>query len=121
MRPKAIGIIGFDGIVGIDLTGPAEAFAAAEIPSGNSKSWVRCYEVITIGISKRPFVSESGVTFVPTTNMQTAPPVDTLIVPGGRGVREPLIGKQIGAFLRERARTTRRIASICTGLYGLAR
>src|SRR5262249_13830032 len=45
---------------------------------------------------------------------------DTLIVPGGGGLRKPQIGKPVAAFVKARAKSTRRIVSICTGLYGLA-
>jgi len=46
--------------------------------------------------------------------------LDTLVLPGGSGLKKPHIGKTIAAFVRARSRSTRRIVSICTGLYGLA-
>ena len=48
MSPKRIGFIGFDGIVAIDLAGPAEAFATAQIREGRDEPRP-CYEVLTIG------------------------------------------------------------------------
>ena len=39
----------------------------------------------------------------------------------GSGLRKPEIGKPIAAFVKARAARTRRIVSICTGLYGLAK
>jgi transcriptional regulator GlxA family with amidase domain len=119
MTPKRIGIIGFDGVVAIDLAGPADVFTYAEIPMGQNGS-KRCYEVITIGLSLRPFVAESGLVFAPQKSFKNAPPLDTLIVPGGSGLRKPQIGKPIAEFLKARAGQTRRIVSICTGLYALA-
>lgn len=119
MVPKRIGLIGFDGVVAIDLAGPADVFTYAEIPMGQDGS-KRCYEVITIGISLRPFVAESGLVFAPQKSFKNAPPVDTLIVPGGSGLRKPQISEPIAAFVKARAGQTRRIVSICTGLYGLA-
>jgi transcriptional regulator GlxA family with amidase domain len=120
MIPKRIGIIGFDGVVAIDLAGPADAFTYAEIPGGQNGPR-RCYEVVTIGLSDRPFVSESGVVFKPQKSFKNAPPLDTLIVPGGSGVvRKPQIAKAIAAFVKARAKSTRRLVSICTGVYGLA-
>lgn len=35
-------------------------------------------------------------------------------------MRDPLINRKIAAWLTEKAKQTRRIASVCTGLYGLA-
>jgi len=119
MVPKRIGLIGFDGVVAIDLAGPADVFTYAEMPMGQNGSQ-RCYEVITIGLSLRPFVTESGLVFTPQKSFKNAPPLDTLIVPGGSGLRKPQIAKPLREFLKARARHTRRIVSICTGLYALA-
>jgi transcriptional regulator GlxA family with amidase domain len=119
MTAKRIGLVGFDGVVAIDLAGPADAFTYAEIPEGQNGPR-RCYEVVIIGLSNRPFVAESGLVFTPHKTFRNAPPLDTLVVPGGIGLRKPHICKTIAAFVRARARSTRRIASICTGLRGLA-
>jgi len=119
MAPKRIGLIGFDGVVAIDLAGPADAFTYAEIPGGQNGP-TRCYEVVTIGLSNRPFVSESGLVFKPQKSFKNAPPLDTLVVPGWRGLRKPQIVNPIAAFVNARAKSTPRIASICTGIYGLA-
>ena len=119
MTPKRIGFIGFDGVVGIDLAGPVEAFDCAQIPGGQNGPR-KCYEVVTIGLSTRPFVAESGLVFIPQKTFKNAPPLDTLVIPGGRGLRKPEIGKTVAAFVKARAAHTRRIVSICTGLYGLA-
>jgi len=56
MTPKRIGLIGFDGVVAIDLAGPADAFTYAEIPGGQNGPR-RCYEVVIIGLSNRAFVA----------------------------------------------------------------
>jgi transcriptional regulator GlxA family with amidase domain len=119
MAPKRIGLIGFDGVVAIDLAGPADAFTYAEIPGGQNGP-KRCYEVVTIGLSDRPFVAESGLVFTPQKSFKNAPPLDTLVIPGGSGLRRRQIVKPIAAFVKARAKSTRRIASICTGIYGLA-
>jgi transcriptional regulator GlxA family with amidase domain len=119
MIPKRIGFIGFDGVVAIDLAGPADAFTYAEIPGGQNGPR-RCYEVVTIGLSDRPFVAESGLVFMPQKSFKNAPSLDTLVIPGGSGLRNPQICKPIAAFVKARAKSTRRIASICTGIYGLA-
>ena len=119
MSPKRIGFIGFDGVVAIDLTGPAEVFAvAASKESENGAD--PCYEILTIACSSKPFLAESGVVFKPQRTFKTAPALDTIIVPGGAGLRNPAIGRPISAFIKARAPSTRRIASVCTGIYGLA-
>ena len=117
MKAKRIGLIGFDGVVAIDLSGPADAFAVASETEGDPKP---AYEVVVISPSSKPFVSESGLVFKPQRTFKNAPSLDTLIVPGGSGLRKPAINRSVSAFVRARAGSTRRIASVCTGVYGLA-
>jgi transcriptional regulator GlxA family with amidase domain len=119
MTPKRIGFIGFDGVVAIDLAGPAEAFATAVIREGRDEQRP-CYELLTIGLSNQPFVADSGMVFTPQKTFKTAPALDTLIIPGGKGLRKPHINRMVSAFVKARSGHTRRIVSICTGIYGLA-
>jgi len=119
MNPKRIGFIGFDGVVAIDLAGPADAFATARIREGRDQP-SPCYEVVTIGLSNKPFVSDSGIVFAPQKTLKTAPALDTLIIPGGKGLQTPHINTMVSAFVKARSGHTRRIVSICTGIYGLA-
>ena len=119
MNPKRIGLIGYNGVVAIDLAGPAEVFGSAKIgePEQQAKP---CYEVITIASSNRPFVADSGLTFKPQKTFQNAPPLDTIIIPGGVGLQDSGICGSVSAFIKKQAGRTRRIASVCTGIYALA-
>ena len=117
MTPKRIGFIGFDGVVSIDLSGPADAFAVANETNSDPKP---AYEVLVISPSSKPFVSLSGLVFKPQRTFKNAPSLDTLIVPGGSGLRKPDVNRSVSAFVRARAGSTRRIASVCSGIYGLA-
>ena len=117
MSTKRIGLVGFDGVVAIDLAGPADAFAVANEAENDPKP---SYEILIIGSSSQPFVSGSGLMFKPQRTFKTAPSLDTLIIPGGSGIRKPVINKSVSAFIKARAGSTRRIASVCTGIYGLA-
>ena len=117
MSPRSIGIIGFDGVTASHLTGPADALAIAALDDGFGGR-ISCYRVWTIGPTTRPFTAESGWRFEPRTGLEEAPPLDTIIVAGGRGARE--IGEPLAEWILGRACETRRLASICTGLYALA-
>jgi len=119
MRPLRVGIIGFDGLSALDLIGPAEAFAAAT-PEAKNQSAQSPYEVVVIGLTRRRFTSESGVVFHPHTSLQSAPRLDTIIIPGGRGLRRPVVTLAVANWIRARAPQTRRIVSVCTGIYALA-
>jgi transcriptional regulator GlxA family with amidase domain len=73
-----------------------------------------------IGLSYRPFTSETGIVIHPQANLKNAPSLDTLIVPGGRSLREGETSRIIADWLKPRASSIRRIASVCTGVYALA-
>src|SRR4029077_4456120 len=105
MAPKRIGFIGFDGVVAIDLVGPAEAFACARVKEGENCS-KPCYEVVTISASNQPFVAESGGVFKPQKTFKTPPPLDPLIIPGGIGLREPNVNRLVSAFVKAQAGQT---------------
>jgi len=118
-RLKRIGLLLFDGITALDVAGPMEAFTAARIPSDKGGTTIG-YELLTIGLTNKNVVAESGLILKPSTTLAACPRLDTLIIPGGRGLREPRTNKMIAAWIKHRAATTRRIASVCTGIYGLA-
>jgi transcriptional regulator GlxA family with amidase domain len=115
---RRIGILVFDGVTALDLVGPADAFGCAL--SGPEGAPRPAYEVVVLGISARACVAESGVKLTPDYRLEDAPKLDTLLVPGGRGLREPRTNQKVTAFVKQRARQVRRIAAVCTGIYGLA-
>jgi transcriptional regulator GlxA family with amidase domain len=119
MNPKRIGFLGFEGITASHLVGPADTFAAAALDGGYGNR-IRCYQICTIGLTPGPFRAESGVIFNPDETLQTAPELDTIVVPGGEGLRQSAINEKISDWIVSRANRSRRIAAICTGIYALA-
>ena len=117
---KRVGVIGFDGVNAVDLVGPLEVFGNAGRADFTRRESVGVYELHVLGLTSAPFVAESGIRFVPDHRLSDAPAMDTIIVPGGFGLREPAINATISAWLRTHAPRTRRVASVCTGIYGLA-
>ena len=119
MTPLRVGFIGFDNLNALDLVGPAEAFTTALVDQANAQSRSG-YEVLVVGLTHRPFFAESGVVFHSHTTLQAAPKLDTLIIPGGKGLRRPGVNHAIAKWVKRKAGHTRRIVSVCTGIYGLA-
>jgi transcriptional regulator GlxA family with amidase domain len=117
---KRVGILGFEGANAVDIVGPMEAFATAGRADYTRKESRGAYEVSLLGLSREPFTAESGVRFLPHGSLQDAPAVDTLIVAGGWGLREPSTNAAVSGWLRLHAPRIRRVASVCTGIYGLA-
>lgn len=117
---KHVGIVAFDGVNAVDLVGPLEVFANAGRADFTRRESRGVYALHLIGLGSQPLFTESGVRFVPDEQLADAPPLDTIIVPGGSGLREPSTNSTVSAWLRLRAPAIRRVATVCTGVYGLA-
>ncbi len=117
-EPRRIGILGYDAVQALDVIGPSDAFSVARGEEGAAGS---PYEVVVLGLDGPSFTAESGIVLQAHLTLP-APGVhlDTLIVPGGRGLRGTDAQERAAAWIRARAPGIRRIASVCTGIYGLA-
>jgi transcriptional regulator GlxA family with amidase domain len=118
---RRIGILGFNRLQALDLTGPADVFrsdalAAPEFCDGGTPP----YEVVVIGLEGRQFVTSSGLQITTRYTVPTRTDLDTLIIPGGAGLRESGMADRAARWIEARAPHIRRIASVCTGIYALA-
>lgn len=118
-KPLRIGIPVFAGVNGLDVMGPIEAFTSARWP-GRAESADGPYAITLVGTDSGAVATEGGALLLPHCRIEEAPPFDTILVPGGPGLREPAINRLWANWLRQRDAHTRRLASVCTGLYGLA-
>src|SRR5215831_6765540 len=116
MPTKRIGFVGYDQITALDLVGPMEAFDSA---NGHCERGAPAYAFVVLSHKGRPFVSEAGLKIAADASLEDAPPLDTIIIPGGRGLRLSDEVKPIARWLKTRARRVRRLASVCTGIYAL--
>jgi transcriptional regulator GlxA family with amidase domain len=117
---KNVGVIAFDGVNALDLVGPLEVFSNAGRADFTRRESRGAYALHVIGLGGEAVSAESGIRFVPGCQLSDAPPLDTIIVPGGSGLREPSTNSIVSAWLRLRAPVMRRVASVCTGIYALA-
>lgn len=102
-------IVAFDGFQSLDLTGPAEVFAAAGWP-------VRV--VTSDGAAVR---SSSGLTIVPDGDLASARGrIDVLLVVGGEGTPGAMADAALQRWLRRAAQRSRRVTSVCSGAFVLA-
>ena len=102
-------IVAFDGFQSLDLSGPAEVFAAAGWP------------VRTVTVDGAPVRSSSGITVVPDGDLASARgPIDVLVVVGGDGTPAAMRDARLLAWLRRAASRSARVASVCSGAFVLA-
>lgn len=117
MSKIRVGILGYDGVAAINVVGPLEAFSNAVRTDG--AQWP-CYEVVIIGCEGDRFVTDTGVTFHAQRSDISYQAFDTVIIPGGRGMRCDDVVSRVATWIAGTAGRTRRIASVCTGVYGVA-
>ena len=121
---RRIGILGFDGVQALDLFGPADVFASdvflGRRLGGEIQEHWPPYEVVVVGLTRASFTTSGGVVVRAGAIAGTKLQFDTLIIPGGSGIRRPGVADKAAAWITSVASRTRRIASVCTGIYGLA-
>lgn len=110
----SVQILGFGGVNALDIVGPLETLASVQV-AGSPR-----YDVQLVGLHDRRFTSESGITFETRAEASDGGIADTIIVPGGAGLREPDTLEAARRWVLSHARTARRIVSVCTGAYALA-
>lgn len=117
--PKEIGLVGFTGASASHISNAADAFAAAALEDGFGGR-VACYKVWILAPDGEAFMTEGGFSLQPQRSLQEAPELDTIIVAGGQGALQPAVQSTVAEWIMRRAFETRRIASICSGIYVLA-
>jgi transcriptional regulator GlxA family with amidase domain len=118
MKVRRIGILVYDGVETLDVAGPADVFSSANELLGREPA---PYDIAVVGARRGRLAAESGVCFYADTAFSDGGLFDTIIVPGGKGVRLSAKTRTAAStFLLEQARKARRIASVCTGIYALA-
>lgn len=113
-----VGILVVDGYQGLDLVGPFEVFAGASQALSLSGSPDR-YEVVLLGTDPDA-ASETGLRIGPIWSPEEAGPIDTLVLPGGRGIRRAAADPATVDLVRHLGATAGRVASVCTGAFLLA-
>ena len=110
-----IGVALFDGAEELDWAGPWEVLAA----------WAEQWPddgvlVFTLAREDRPVTCAKGLRVLPDETWETAPPLDLLVYPGGRGTRRDLEDEAVLDWIRGLAAGETVVASVCTGSLVLA-
>lgn len=109
-EPWRLGIMLFEGYELLDVMGPLEMF-------GNVGP---ALEVVTVSKSGGEVEAAQPLTSVADYSFDDCPPLDILLVPGGRGVQEVLEDAASIDWVREQAKSAKYVTSVCTGTAILA-
>lgn len=101
----------YPGFQILDLTGPHEVFQQAGP-----------YKVTVVSAARGPVVADGGLAVTPDTTIDGyGGPIDTLVVAGGSGKFAACDDDRLIAWVRAAAARSRRVASVCTGAFLLAK
>lgn len=105
-----IGFFVFDGAEELDWVGPWEVLAAW------SQTWPEDdIETFTVSRREGPITCAKGLRLLPDYTWATAPEIDVLVYPGGRGTRPQLGDADIRRWLVDLAEGDTLMTSVCTG------
>jgi transcriptional regulator GlxA family with amidase domain len=118
-RTRRVGVLAFDEVEVLDLSGPFEVFSVAARVARRTSGGPPPFEVVTISRDGGPVRARGGLVLLPAHGLAGTPRLDLIIVPGGVVAaveRDPMIT----GWLRDRAREAELVASVCTGAFVLA-
>lgn len=116
MHKISVGMVLFPRFQLLDIAGVSDAFAEVKVLSGGACE----YEILTIGTTRGPVRTSSGLTVMPDrTIFDPCPQFDTVIIPGGLGVFDVLEDSTLIDWLTAQGGACRRLGAICNGVFAL--
>lgn len=116
-----IGILLYDDIEVLDFAGPFEVFSTADRVHGRlNPGGERLFEVCVISETGNLVRARGGLQIQSQHGFDDALDLDVLLVPGGVVTRE-LEKAPVLAWIAQRARSARIVASVCTGAFLLGK
>lgn len=114
---KTIGILALPGAQLLDMAGPIDVFAEANVQGGRL-----AYRTSVIATTAGPLESSSGLRILPDVILESAkfPVFDTLLVAGAPHLGHAPVRPGLVEWLRTAAPRSRRFGSVCTGAMLLA-
>ena len=114
---KTIAILAMPGVQLLDVSGPLDVFAEANLQAGRA-----VYRLVVLAPAAGPVVSSSGVRLRPdqVIGRGAAAPIDTRLVAGCPNAVTTRLPAAVAAWLRRVTPETRRYGSVCSGALLLA-
>jgi transcriptional regulator GlxA family with amidase domain len=115
MKTRRIVVVAFPDVQALDVFGPTEVFSMA-------RRYSKARYSIELVATQPSIVASNGIRIEATRTLaECTGPIDTLIVAGGDAVREAVNDGALVSWLRAAATRSRRVTSVCSGAFLLAR
>ncbi len=112
---RNVALLIFDEVEVLDFAGPFEVFAVTDSLHDQA-----AFNVFTVAPQPGTVRARNGLKVVPDHPLETCPPADIVIIPGGFGTRPLLKQPLVLEWVRQRARRADCVLSVCTGSLVLA-
>lgn len=117
---KNIGIYLFPEVEALDFAGPFEVFTTCSRVSRRlHPEQAEPFQVFSVAQSLAPVRARAGLRITPDFRIDSHPPIDVLIVPGGV-VTQELLKPEVLRWIARCGDTCELVASVCTGAFLLA-
>ena len=117
MTRRSVVIIAFDGMQPLDAVGPHEVFAGATAVLASKKRATFGYDLSVVSKCGTSITTESGLQIVTAPLPTSRTKIDTLLIPGGDGTETARYDKPLIDWIRQAARSSRRVATVCSGAF----
>ena len=115
MKRKRVGILIFPDVEVLDFCGPFEVFSVTRLGENRRREESSPFEVLVLAEDADPVVATGGLRVIPDATLDTCPPLDVLVVPGGWGTRKEIGNQRMVTWIAERAKEVETLTSVCTG------
>ena len=110
-KVRTVGVVLFPGFELLDVFGPVEMFGVAnELPGSKD-----ALNMLMIAEKAGDVASAQGPKVMVDVTFADAPPIDVLLVPGGKGTRAEVENPVMLDWLQKQAATVEWLTSVCTG------
>ncbi|KAB7639289.1 MULTISPECIES: DJ-1/PfpI family protein [Bacillus] len=116
MNKWSVGIFLFNEVEVLDFAGPFEVFSITKVHEEKP------FTVYTVSQNGEMITARNGLKVQPDYSIEDLPPVDILIIPGGKGAWENEVKNDIIInWVRQQMKEVKLMTSVCTGALLLAK
>ncbi len=116
----SVGILVFEDVEVLDFCGPFEVFSVAHDPNVPEEEECKLYDVHIIAEHGDIVSCRNGLLVKPHFTVEEHPPLDIVVIPGGRGTRRERENPRILDWIAAQAAAVELTTSVCTGAFLLA-
>ena len=115
MARKRVGILIFDDVEVLDFCGPFEVFSVVRLNEEKRLEEESPFEVLLISEKEDLVRATGGMRVMPDFTIETCPPVEILVIPGGWGTRREIGNIPLIEWIARKAGEAELVTSVCTG------